>query len=209
MVFRNGGKIKVCEKWLYDGKPIEIVNNFIYLGLLFNYNGKFNSTQKYLSSQGRKAMFSLLSNIKICCFNIETQLSLFDTYVSSVLGYSCELWGFDKSVDIEKIHLQFCKKLLCVRKTTSNNMIYFELGRLPLQFFRQIRIIKYWLKLLKTDNCILRSCYKELLCRIDTNCKFNWLRNVRDLLSTMGFHDIWLMQFVDNEKLFLSVFLLL
>ena len=89
------------------------MDSFIYLGLLLNYNGKFNSTQKYLSSQGRKAMFSLLLSIKNCSFNVETQISLFDTYVSSVMNYG-ELWGFDKARDIEQIHI--CAKITWSQK---------------------------------------------------------------------------------------------
>jgi hypothetical protein len=36
---------------------IELCNQFVYLGLLFNYNGIFTVTQKTLSEQGKKATF--------------------------------------------------------------------------------------------------------------------------------------------------------
>ena len=41
-------------------------------------------------------------------------------------------------------------------------MVYSELGRLPLYISRNIRIVKYWIKLLNTDNCILKECYATL-----------------------------------------------
>ena len=41
-------------------------------------------------------------------------------------------------------------------------MVYTELGRLPLYISRNIRIVKYWIKLLNTDNCILKECYATL-----------------------------------------------
>jgi len=40
-------------------------------------------------------------------------------------------------------------------------MIYTELGHCPLTVTRKVRIIKYWLKLPKTENCILKSIYED------------------------------------------------
>jgi hypothetical protein len=47
----------------FHDKMIELCNQFVYLGLLFNYNGLFTVTQKTLSEQGKNATFSLLSKI--------------------------------------------------------------------------------------------------------------------------------------------------
>ena len=41
VIFRNGGQIKQNETWLYDGCQIEVLNQFTYLGIVLNYNGKF------------------------------------------------------------------------------------------------------------------------------------------------------------------------
>jgi hypothetical protein len=62
VVFRNGGKIRENEKWFYNGKEIEVANQFKYLGMLFDYNGKHNVTQKHVAELGRKAYFAF--NIK-------------------------------------------------------------------------------------------------------------------------------------------------
>jgi hypothetical protein len=51
-----------------------------------------------LSNQGKKAVFSLFSKIQDDYFNTETLLSLFDTYVKSIVNYGCEVWGFHKGV---------------------------------------------------------------------------------------------------------------
>jgi hypothetical protein len=37
--------------------------------------------------------------------------------------------GFAKDLTIERVHLQFCKKVLGVKKTTQNDFICGELGR--------------------------------------------------------------------------------
>ena len=69
------------------------IHKYMYLWVLINYHGKFNDTQKQLSLQGRKAMFSLKSKTNEMYLNTETMLSLFDTYVESVLNYGYEIWG--------------------------------------------------------------------------------------------------------------------
>ena len=77
VVFRNKGVLKENEKWYLNGKMIEMCDQFVYLGLLLNYNGTFTVTQKTLSEQGRKATFCLLSKIYDDCYNTETLISLF------------------------------------------------------------------------------------------------------------------------------------
>lgn len=47
--------------------------------------------------------------------NINTKVSLFDTYVSSIVHYDYELWGQHPASDLESIHIDFCKKFLCVK----------------------------------------------------------------------------------------------
>jgi hypothetical protein len=44
-----------------------------------------------LSNQGKKAVFSLFSKIQDDYFNTETLLSLFDTYVKSIVNYDIYL----------------------------------------------------------------------------------------------------------------------
>ena len=72
--------------------------------------------------------------------NVETTLSLFDTYVSSVLHYGCEVWGFHKAPHVEKVHVEFLKRIMFLRKSTNNVMVYFELGRCPMYIQRKLRI---------------------------------------------------------------------
>ena len=82
--------------------------------------------------------------------NVETSLLLFDMYIGSILQYTSEIWGLHHGGCLDKVHLDFCKRLLVVKKSSCNVMIYAELGRLPIQAIRKY-ITKYWAKLLSTD----------------------------------------------------------
>lgn len=108
VIFRNAGKMSDLESWAYNEQKLEVVNTFKYIGMLINFNGKFLQTQKYVADQGRKAVFAISNTMKNYSFNVETQCSVFDTYVHSILLYACEIWGFHKAPDIEKVHLNFC-----------------------------------------------------------------------------------------------------
>ena len=68
-----------------------------------------------------------------------------------ILTYSCKVWGFENCAENEKVHLRFCKNILKVRQTTSNYMVYGELGRYPLNIHINVRMIGFWLKL-KSSN---------------------------------------------------------
>ena len=145
--------------------------------MTFNYNNTFNVTQKKLSEQGRKVKFAMLRKLADYSLNFETALSLFDTYVTSILLYSSEVWGIHSATNIEQVHIDFCKQLLGVKKSTHNASVYCELGRYPLKYQRLYRILKYWVKILKTDNCILKTAYTNLVLLNSTlkSCSNNWV----------------------------------
>ena len=77
VIFRNRGNCKPEEKWFLNGNHIELCNEFMYLGILLYFNGNFLQTQKRLSDQGTRAVFSLLNKKQDDCYNHETLLSLF------------------------------------------------------------------------------------------------------------------------------------
>ena len=71
--------------------------------------------------------------------------------------------GFYKSKAIELVHLYACKRFLGVKQYTNNVMVYGECGRYPLHVSQNIRIIKYWLRLLSMPCYRLpKKCYNMM-----------------------------------------------
>ena len=70
-------------------------------------------------------------------------------------------------------------------------MVYTELGRFPLSCIRKIRIIKYWLKISASQNCILKSCYEYLVTECENHNKKNWVFDIKKLLMENGMFDLW------------------
>ena len=129
VVFRKRGGLLQNENWVYDNNNLEVVNDFNYLGTIFNYTGSFSLNQEYFSGKAIKALNTLLYNCRRYEFSPKTLCQLFDAFVGSILGYSSEIWGFSKSKEIERIHLKFCKRILKVKSNTCTIGVYGELGR--------------------------------------------------------------------------------
>jgi hypothetical protein len=113
--------------------------------------------------------------------NIETLLSLFDCYIGGIANYASEIWGTQKGNNVEKVHTDFCNQILGVKKHTSNVVVYAELGTVPLLYNRLFTIVKFWSKVLYSENCILRNCYEKMY----TNCEIykckNWACDVKKI----------------------------
>ncbi len=55
-----------------------VVDEYVYLGIVFNYNGHFNKAISRLVSLANKAMFAILARGRSLCLDIETQMHLFE-----------------------------------------------------------------------------------------------------------------------------------
>ena len=82
--------------------------------------------------------------------------------MGSVHNYADEILGFHKGPDVERLHTRHCRSLLGVKKANNLSALYSELGRKPLFVFREIRFLKYWVKILTTDNIFLEKKYMLL-----------------------------------------------
>lgn len=80
---------------------------------------------------------------------------LFDSMILSILTHGSEIWGLHPAPDIEHVHLKFLKQILGVKPQTSNVTVYGEFGRVPLSIIREERILKYWYKLMKSQNSLI------------------------------------------------------
>ena len=79
-------------------------------------------------------------------------LELFDKLVRPVLMYCAEVWGFHEGPDIERVHIKFCKMILRVKQSTPSDIVLGETRRVDIKTWRQIPIIKYWLKILNMSS---------------------------------------------------------
>ena len=206
MVFRKGGALPRNLTFLYNGNELEIVRNFKYLGIIFTAGGSFSETQNTLSGQAQKAIFKINKYLyRFTFISPKHKLELFDKLVTPILNYGSEVWGFIQGNAIERVHLQFCKQLLGVKKTTQNDFVYGELGRTTLITKRYLNIVKYWFKILASgDRKYINIVYRMMLRDMDLKRNsVNWASLIKHLLMSLGFYDVWLAQGVGDYNVFI------
>jgi len=205
MVFRSGGYLSKVERWFFEGKEIEIVNRYCYLGFTFSTRLSVPIGIQGLISKAKTAAF-LICRAFFKCDSMTKKVffQIFDAKVQSILLYSSEVWGLYNISTLETVHTQSCKRFLGVPSRTPNNMIYGDLQRHPLYINSSLRCIKYWIRLLNMDqNRLPKQAYMSLL-SLDSNGKNCWVTQVRELLCKNGFQYVWNNQCVHDVRGFLA-----
>ena len=100
---------KATKPTKYNNQVLDIEENFVYLGIMFSYNGRFLKNNQRLVEQARKAVFSILKKSRKLHLPIDLQLQLFDSMVAPILLYGSEITGFEKSDGLERLCTQFYK----------------------------------------------------------------------------------------------------
>jgi hypothetical protein len=174
------------------GEKISQQDDYNYLGLLFNYNGNFYKARTKLVDQAQKALYSLYKQIRNINIPIDLQLKLFDALVYPILTYSADIWGFENKNIIEQINLPFCKKILGVRTSTPNFMVYGELGRYPIELQIKIKMLCFWNKIVGNHDKLSGKIYRLLfkLC-ISGKKDIPWMNYIKSIFDETGFSNIW------------------
>ena len=211
VVFRKGGQLAVDDVWTLLGQNIDVVSFFKYLGCFLTPGGSFEKCIAELTASARRALFALrkcfASNPE---FLPSMQIQLFNTIVSPILFYACEVWGLRAADPIDVFHRGFLKTVLRVKDSTPNCFIYGELGIYPLYIERYTRVMGYWVNIINasaTDRSLVVKVYKEMYQLTETNRgAVTWASRVKDVLNRCGMGGYWINQRVDDKKFFLALF---
>ena len=138
-------------------------------------------------------MFIVIRKARILNLPIDIQLELFDTLVVPILLYGSEVWGFENCNIIENFHLQFCKQILKVKKSTPNCMVYGELGRIPLNILIKARMNGFWQRIMcgkrEKISYALYSILYQLSERGIHHSK--WLLEIKNTLYDCNYNLMW------------------
>ena len=150
----TGRKLLDSQQFSYGDLKIPSVREYCYLGTTFTISGSTKVNQQQLRIKGLRAYFSLKRTLDITSISKEAIFKLFDSLISPVVTYGCQVWlpstNFMDSLineekksprDIvtsickdptEKLHLSLLKWTLGVRRKTTNLPIWGDTGRYPL-----------------------------------------------------------------------------
>ncbi|XP_077346373.1 uncharacterized protein LOC143990008 [Lithobates pipiens] len=117
-----------------------------------NKSGSFKPAIEALKDKARRAYYAIRRQLYHLKPPVRVWLRIFDSVITPILLYGSEVWGpvtypdqskWDPS-PTETFHLEFCKHLLQVHRSTSNSACRSELGRFPLLLAVQKRALSYW-----------------------------------------------------------------
>ena len=172
---------------------VEVVSDYVYLGVLFNFNNSFTKAIDRQLTLGRKALFSMLTKIQPLNLPIDLQLSLFDKLVVPVLTYGCEVWGYSNLSKIELFHRKFLKNLLKISRYTANPMTYGETGRTSLDCLIFSRMLSFWFRLKHGNpNKISTTVFNLAKTMFNSNSfQSKWCMKISEVLNNLGLSYFW------------------
>ena len=83
------------------------MEDHIYLGICFNWNGSFVKAKTLLHDKASKAMYSHKQKGRRLDLPTDVILKLVDVCVEPILLYGCEVWGYENVDILEKVQLNF------------------------------------------------------------------------------------------------------
>ena len=165
--------------------PLEIVDNYKYLGTVFSKTRSFFKARKHIAEQARKDMHLLQMRIENLNLPVDLQLKLFDQTILPIMTYSCKIFGFEDCGLFEKIHTHFLRSIIQARKSTPLFMVYGELGRYPIEITIKTRMINYWSRLINGKHSKLAFIlYRKM--RATDGMHSNWVLKIQRILEECG-----------------------
>lgn len=160
MILRPGGRgskrVAADECFTYAEQPLETVASTKYLGLTFAQLSKargFAGCADVLAGAGRQAMFAMRRRaFELGANSVEQQCMLFDTFVTPILSYGCEVWGPDLLMrqdcsSVERVHRWFCRRVQGLPQQATSAVSLAELGRQPLSIRWVRQLVRFWNRL--------------------------------------------------------------
>ena len=196
VIIFSRGKIRNLPEFFYGTEKVEIVDDYIYLGVTINYNGSFTKAIEKQIGQARKAMFSMITKARRLQLPVDIQLELFEKTVVPVLLYGCEVWGCGNTSDLEVFYRSFLKITLKLGKATPNCMVYGETGTCQLQKKIFKRMLLFWFKVSEDKNSKIATKMYKIMFKLHNNSyySFPWAKKIVDILDSCGHSYLWVQQ---------------
>jgi hypothetical protein len=194
VVFRRGGRLQTGLSFYYGEKEIEIVNEYLYLGVLFSSSCTFRKAAEAAKLKGMKALGSLWPLFyrgKISSWEVHRKL--FDSMVSSTVLYGSHVWGWNYMDILERVQSQFIRRLFHLRFNTPTYGLRLETNSYKLELAIASRTINFAIRLQNMGSQrIANMCYRALpqVAHLDAS-RFNWSLNLKALLNNTGYGNLW------------------
>ena len=127
------GRRSMSEFWFLGEQLVDVCNSYCYLGVNIYSNGISNQSIQDISDKACVSLCKMKYKLKqLGNPPLKVSLKLFNSCIRPILLYASQVWGTRKCHAVETIMLKYLKGELGVLTSVNNNVIYHELGVLPL-----------------------------------------------------------------------------
>ncbi|CAL4146663.1 unnamed protein product, partial [Meganyctiphanes norvegica] len=185
VIIFSKGRIKRFKSFKLGNNSIDVVDDYVYLGTTFNYNGTFNKAKAKQALQARKASYSLITRIKQLNLTLEVSIELFERLIIPILLYGSEIWGFECPKQLQAMFNKTMRKFLKLHKFTPMCMINGELGLKDISEYIENRMMNFWYNIATgVENKVSTILYKWTKVLYDQNkYKSAWIEKVKTTLD--------------------------
>jgi len=129
----EGPRISSALSWTFKNNPVEIVNEYRYLGILLTYNLSFSKHLETKLNTAKSAINATWSRLIIDYkVDVASKLKVFNAACRSILFYGTQIWGFIEYDVVEKLLRFFLKKIFFLPSNTPNYLLNLDTGLSPL-----------------------------------------------------------------------------
>ena len=188
MVF-SAGKITRFKSFKFGENSIDVVEDYVYLGTTFNFNGKFHKAMAKQVLQAKKAYYSMQAKVKKHNLDVDVFIDLVERLVIPTLLFGSEIWGFGDLKQLQVFLNYIMRRYLRLHKSTPMCMINGELGLKEISEYIENRMLNFWYNVAtgeETKNSTI--LYKWVKKLYDQNIfKSDWLNQIKTSLDNMGY----------------------
>ena len=189
VVFRKGGRLPFGTHFELDGKELQIVNEYQYLGVWFSSSGSFSKNALETSCKAERAGAALRGLLsRVGRYSSDQFNTLSAAKVTSTLLHASEIWAHGHYDTLQLPVYRFIKKLFVLPACTPHHILQQEFSPPHVKTKIVKRTFQWLAKVAAMDACRLpRVCMdaQALLLIRNSHCE-TWLSLVWRLLSGAG-----------------------
>ena len=169
ITFQKKNKLNKTELFTFGNCILFNVCEFTYLGIKINASGSFRSTPKFLGEKAKRACFASNNHLKVRDIPVVIALKLLYATVLPILTYGADVWAaFERDTYEswnlglkEQVHVNFCKHILGVNRSTTNLLCRAELGRRSIKLVIDLKIVQFFKHCLTlSDDKVVKEALK-------------------------------------------------
>ncbi len=152
--------------------------------ILFETTSNLDNVVEHIVATNRRSLFALdCCYAKLHIMDVQLRYDLFNTLVTSITSYPCEVWVDSKKIEtIEVVYQGFLKSLFGVRKTTSTSIVLVEYSKFPFEHFAWGQVLLYYNRVnMVTKDHILGKAWEAQFVMLTAGKKC-WVKSIKKRL---------------------------